>query len=87
MQATSEQIKVKLIDGAFTSVDAASILRGMIEVKVKFHEDKIGRLSNMEEIKMRENRIKELQRIQSNIQEWLKTHVNQANLELTLSVG
>ena len=87
MQATSEQIQVKLIDGAFASADAASILRGMIEVKVKFHEEKISRLSNMEEIKMRENRIKELQRILSNIQEWLKTHGDQANLELTLSVG
>lgn len=87
MQATSEQIKVKLIDGAFTPADATSILRSMFEVKVKFHEEKISRLSNMEEIKMRENRIKELQRILSNIQEWLKTHGDQANLELTLSVG
>ena len=87
MQATSEQINVKLIDGAFTPADATSILRRMFEVKVKFHEEKISRLSNMEEIKMRENRIKELQRMQSNIQEWLKTHGDLANLELTLSVG
>jgi len=56
-------------------------------VKVKFHEDKISRLSNMEEIKMREQRIKELQRMQSKIQDWLKAHGEQANLELTLSVG
>ena len=87
MQSIAEQIQVKLIDGAFSSVDAASILRGIIEVKVRFHEEKISRLSNMEEIKMRESRIKELQRIQSNIQEWLKTHGDLANLELTLSVG
>lgn len=59
----------------------------MIEVKVKFHEDKISRLSNMEEIKMREQRIKELQRMQSKIQDWLKAHGEQTNLELVLSVG
>jgi hypothetical protein len=87
MEEITESIKVKLIDGVFYSGDAASIIRGMIEVKVKFHEDKISRLSNMEEIKMREQRIKELQRMQSKIHDWLKAHGEQTNLELTLSVG
>jgi hypothetical protein len=87
MIETTESIRVNLANGVFYSGDAASIIRGMIEVKVKFHEDKISRLSNMEEIEMREQRIKELQRMQSKIQEWLKAHGEQANLELTLSVG
>ena len=87
MIETTESIKVNLANGVFYSGDAASIIRGMIEIKVKFHEDKISRLSNMEEIEMREQRIKELQRMQSKIQEWLKAHGEQANLELTLSVG
>jgi autonomous glycyl radical cofactor GrcA len=87
MIETTESIKVNLANGVFYSGDAASIIRGMIEVKVKFHEDKISRLSNIEEIEMREQRIKELQRMQSKIQEWLKAHGEQANLELTLSVG
>lgn len=87
MQETTESMQVKLADGVFYSGDAATIIRGMIEVKIKFHEDKISRLSNMEEIKMREQRIKELQRIQSKIQDWLKVHGEQTNLELTLSVG
>ena len=87
MIETTESIKVNLANGVFYSGDASSIIRGMIEVKVKFHEDKISRLSNIEEIEMREQRIKELQRMQSKIQEWLKAHGEQANLELTLSVG
>jgi autonomous glycyl radical cofactor GrcA len=87
MIETTESIKVNLANGVFYSGDASSIIRGMIEVKVKFHEDKISRLSNIEEIEMREQRIKELQRMQSKIQEWLKAHREQANLELTLSVG
>lgn len=87
MEQVTESIQMKLADGIFSSGDAASIIRGMIDVKVKFHEDKISRLSNMEEIKMREQRIKELQRIQSKIQDWLKAHGEQTNLELTLSVG
>ena len=87
MIETTESIKVNLANGVFYSGDASSIIRGMIEVKVKFHEDKISRLSNIEEIEMREQRIKELQRMQSKIQEWLKARGEQANLELTLSVG
>ena len=87
MIETTESIKVNLANGVFYSGDAASIIRGMFEVKVKFHEDKISRLSNIEEMEMREQRIKELQRMQSKIQEWLKAHGEQANLELTLSVG
>jgi aspartokinase len=87
MEATTESIEVKLADGVFYSGDAGSIIRAMIEVKVKFHEDKISRLSNIEEIKMREQRIKELQRLQSKIHDWLKSHGEQTNLELTLSVG
>ena len=87
MIETTESIKVNLANGVFYLGDASSIIRGMIEVKVKFHEDKISRLSNIEEIEMREQRIKELQRMQSKIQEWLKAHGEQANLELTLSVG
>ena len=87
MNEAVESIKVNLVNGVFYTGDAASIIRGMIEVKLKFHEDKISRLSNMEEIKMREQRIKELQRMQSKIQEWLKAHGEQASLELTLSVG
>lgn len=87
MQETEETLQVEIMNGTFSSIDAASIIRSMIDVKVKFHEDKISRLSNMEEIKMRENRIKELQRMQSNIQDWLKSHGEQTNLELTLSVG
>ena len=39
MKETVESIQMKLADGVFYSGDAASIIRGMIEVKVKFHED------------------------------------------------
>ncbi|MFM2201064.1 MAG: hypothetical protein RL040_264 [Bacteroidota bacterium] len=87
MKESAESLQVRLADGIFHSGDAASIIRGVIEVKVKFHEDKISRLSDVEEIKMREQRIKELQRMQSHIQDWLKAHGEQTNLELTLSVG
>jgi hypothetical protein len=87
MEEIVNSLKVDLINGVFYSGDAATIIRGMIDVKIKFHEDKISRLSNMEEIKMREQRIKELQRLQSKIQDWVKSHGEQTNLELTLSVG
>ena len=80
-------MELQLLNGTFSSKESIDILNQLFQVKIKFHEDKISRLSNLEEIKMREQRIKELQRMQSKIHDWLKAHGEQTNLELTLSVG
>ena len=53
---------IKLIDGSFSTQDALDIITGMIHVKIRFHENKIARSANEEDIKSREKRIKELQR-------------------------
>lgn len=51
-----------LLKGSFTKEDAIDILTKMVDVKIKYHEDKIQHLANEEDIKMRENRIKQLQK-------------------------
>ncbi len=55
-------MKIHLIQGHFTGKDAISIITKMIEVKIKFQEEKIKSADNEEDIKMRENRIKSLQK-------------------------
>lgn len=52
----------QLLKGSFTKEEALSILTKMADIKIKYHEDKIHNSSNEEDIKMRENRIKQLQR-------------------------
>lgn len=54
-------MKVQLLQGHFSSEDAIDILTQMIQVKIKFHENKISVSSIEEDIKMREGRIKLLQ--------------------------
>jgi len=55
-------MELELIDGQFTSSEAISIITQMIHVKIKFHESKIENNSNEEDVKMRERKIKRLQK-------------------------
>jgi hypothetical protein len=55
-------MKVQLLRGRFTKDEALNILTKMVDVKIKFQEEKIKTSDNEEDIKMRESRIKELQK-------------------------
>ena len=52
---------LSLIQGKFTASEAVDIISNMVQVKIKFHENKITNTSNEEDIKSQETRIKELQ--------------------------
>lgn len=53
---------IQLIQGQFTAKDAIEIITEMIHVKIKYHENKINNSSSEEDIKMRETKIKRLQK-------------------------
>ena len=55
-------MEIKLIQGYFTPEDSIDILTKMINIKIEYHESKIDKSSNEEDIKMREERIKLLQK-------------------------
>jgi predicted RNase H-like nuclease (RuvC/YqgF family) len=55
-------MKIQLIQGHFNANDAINILTKMIDVKIKFQEEKINSTDNEEDLKMRESRIKQLQK-------------------------
>lgn len=55
-------MKLQLIKGKFSQTEALDILTRMIHLKIKFHENKIEKSQNEEDIKMRERRIKQLQK-------------------------
>ncbi|HOZ80309.1 MAG TPA: hypothetical protein PLY34_20100 [Ferruginibacter sp.] len=54
-------MNLQLIKGSFKSSEALDLLSQLVNVKIKFHESKIENSQNEEDIKMRENRIKQLQ--------------------------
>jgi hypothetical protein len=53
---------VHLLKGTFEKEDAINLLTKMIDAKIKYHEEKIFKTDNEEDIKMREQRIRQLQR-------------------------
>ncbi len=54
-------MNIQLIQGAFSSGDAIALITQMIQIKIKYHEDKINIHTNEEDIKFREAKIKHLQ--------------------------
>lgn len=55
-------MNIQLIHGQFSSQEAIDIITKMVHVKIKFHEEKITSSSSEEDVKMREQRIKGLQK-------------------------
>lgn len=55
-------MKIQLIYGEFNAKDAVEIITQMIHVKIKYHENCIEKNHNEEDIKLREKKIKNLQK-------------------------
>ena len=55
-------MNIKLIQGEFNANDAIELIAQMIQVKIKYHENKINNRSNEEDIKAFEVKIKQLQK-------------------------
>ena len=54
-------MKLELLKGSFSKADALDILTKMVHIKIHYHENKIDANQTEEDVKMRENRIKQLQ--------------------------
>lgn len=57
-----ENRSIRLIDGQFSGAEAIDLLTRLFHLKIKFHEDRIDLTEGEENVKMREKKIKELQR-------------------------
>ena len=55
-------MNIKLIEGNYDSKEALALLTEIIHVKIRFQENKISGQCSEENIKFRENRIKQLQK-------------------------
>ncbi len=54
-------MRINLIDGSFTKIEAIELLTQLIATKINFHMSKIGESLEEEDIKHREKRISALQ--------------------------
>lgn len=61
-------MNMQLIQGEFEAKDAIELIKQMVSVKIKFHENKINSASTEEDVKSRESKIKRLQNSLSELQ-------------------
>ncbi len=79
-------MKINLIHGHFKASDAISIITKMIDVKIKFQEEKIKDSDNEEDVKMRENRIKALQKDLYESRKWIERHGDNVSLHSEINL-
>ncbi len=79
-------MNIQLIEGAFNSNDAIELIAQMINIKIKYHENKINSHSNEEDIKTREAKIKQLQKELSELRKAINSKTNSVKVEATIKI-
>jgi hypothetical protein len=65
-------MKIQLLKGSFSPKEIEKVINSLIQVKIKYHEEKINTDDEEETIKMRENRIIKLQNELSEIRKYIQ---------------
>ncbi len=79
-------MNIQLIQGQFSGKEAIDLLTELIHVKVKFHERLISREDNEEDIKMREKRIKILQKDLFEARRYIEQKGGTININATVDI-
>ena len=74
-------MKIQIIKGEFNSHDAIDLVTQMVQVKIKYHERKILRNENEEDLKLRESKIKMLQKELFDFRKNINSEANSIQLE------
>ena len=79
-------MNIQLIEGAFNSNDAIELIAQMINIKIKYHENKINSQSNEEDIKTREAKIKQLQKELFELRKTINLKTNSVKVEAIIKI-
>ena len=74
-------MKLSLLKGSFSKHEIESLVTELVQVKIKFHEEKIRNSDDEETIKMRENRIIKLQNELKELRSFLRNSDSMINAE------
>jgi hypothetical protein len=78
---------IQLIHGEFNSIEALKLITEMIHVKIKYHENKIIALSNEEDVKTRESKIKQLQKELFELREATNSKNDNLKIDAIINIG
>ncbi len=79
-------MELHLIDGQFSTTDAIAIISQLIEVKIKYHENMIKNSHNEEDIKMREGKIKALQKELADSRTYMQNQKDSIYIKSTINL-
>ena len=74
-------MKISLLKGSFSPKEIGKIVTELIQVKIKFHEEKIQSSDEEETMKMRENRIIKLQNALKEVRDFLSNSDSLINVD------
>lgn len=77
-------MEIQLTKGLFNQLDAIELITKLINAKIEFHEQKIGKSDWEEDIEYRENRIKDLQKDLDKVRSFIVK--NNATLEVATTI-
>jgi hypothetical protein len=77
---------IKLIEGEFKPSETLDLISQMIDLKIKFHESKISNDSNLEDIKYRESKIKDLQKELNQFRKKIKLKTNSVKVDSVILI-
>lgn len=80
-------MNIQLMHGQFSAQDAVDIITQLINVKIKFHEKKIEANDGEEATKMREKRIKDLQKDLHAVREYVLANGQSISIESVLQLS
>ncbi|RCR71447.1 hypothetical protein DUE52_00470 [Larkinella punicea] len=79
-------MEMQLIQGQFSAQDSIQLLTEMVHVKIKYHESKIGSNSSEEDVKMREKRIKTLQKDLFDLRQAIQSSSGPVSIDSVLTI-
>lgn len=79
-------MNIQLIQGEFNVNNALELIVQMVHIKIKYHENRINSLSNEEDIKTRETKIKRLQQELFELRESITSRTNRVKVEAIIKI-
>lgn len=79
-------MKLQLMQGKFSSRDALELITNMVQIKIKYHENKIANNTSEEDIKSRESKIKQLQKQLFELRETIITNNGNLTIEGIINI-
>jgi hypothetical protein len=79
-------MELHLLDGQFDAIEASEIIAQLIQVKIKYHENKIKSSHNEEDVKMRERKIKTLQKELAASREYIQKQTNNLSINSVINL-